>query len=224
MAAPRPALPRVRSSRATNRKMNVEATTEAPCDAGEEEGEEERGVLVSDCSPVFTLWRVDGVCTARLPRVVWIFQAEGGAVTQEVADAYFELLEGTVAKTAEDFVTFYDFTGSIKNFLPFAMQLASNAARIRKVMKPVRTVILCPNTTVRNIMRLIISAVGGDSPYVIVDSLDEGWQTAFGKREDCEAGVRDSYEGESLTAGINADEAARGLVTLSMGGVSQNSS
>jgi hypothetical protein len=181
----------------------------------------QRGELVRDCSPVFTLWRVDGVCTARQPRVVWVFQAEGGAVTQKVADAYFELLQGPVARTAEDFVTLYDLTGGIGNFLPFAMQLAANAARVRAVMRPVRTVILCPSTTARNVMRLIIGAVGGDRPYVIVDTLDEGWRAAFGRRENSEAGLRDSFDGEPLMAGISLDAAASGLAALSLGGAEQ---
>lgn len=185
---------------------------------------EERGVLVRDCSPVFTLWRVEGRCTASRARVVWIFQSEGGAVTQDTADAYFDLLESTVASCPEAFVTFYDFTGGITNFLPFAMQLASKAGRIREVMKPVRTVILCPSATVRNVMRLIISLVGGDSPYVIVDTLDEGWETAFAAREEAETRLRDSFEGTSLTAGMDPELTARHIASMSLSGVSQNCS
>ena len=186
------------------------------------DGGEDRGVLVNDYSPVFTLWRVEGICTAFKPRVVWIFQAEGGAVTKEAADAYFELLEFTVAGCLDDFVTFYDFTGGITNFLPFAMQLASNAGRIRAVMKPVRTIILCPNATVRNVMRIIISLVGGESPYVIVDTLDQGWETAFAARKVAESPLRDSYEGTSLTSGMDPALTAQHVASMTMDGGSQN--
>ena len=184
---------------------------------------EERGLLIKDCSPVFTVWRVQGRCTLGLPRSVWIFQSEGGAVTQETADCYFDLLEFTVASCSNDFVTFYDFTGGITNFVPYAMQLASNAARIRQVMKPVRTVILCPNAAVRNVMRIIISLVGGDTPYIIVDTLDEGWEAAFAARDTTEIGLRDTYEGTSLTAGLDPDLTAQHLASMAINGVSQNS-
>lgn len=174
-----------------------------------------RGVLIHDCSPVFTLWRVEGFCTKGEPRVVWIFQSEGGAVTQEAADSYFERLELTVASCETDFVTFYDFTDALSNFLPFALQLAKTAARIRELMKPVRTVILCPSAAVRNVIRIIISIVGGQSPYVIVATLDEGWETAFAARGCSENTLQDSYEGTSLLAGLNPEVAARHVAVMS---------
>ena len=189
-------------------KMEDPATHAPP----EEDG---RGVLFQDCSPVFSLWRVDGFCTKGAPRVVWIFQSEGGAVTQEAADSYFQHLETTVATCESDFVTFYDFTDALSNFMPFALQLAKKAARIREVMKPVRTVIVCPNPAVRNVMRIIISIVGGDSPYVIVGTLDQGWETAFAAREDGEKALRDSYEGTSLLTGLDPELAARHAAAMS---------
>lgn len=155
--------------------------------------------LVVDIRPVFTLWR-----SADRERTVWVFQSEGGGVTQDAADAYFEALRETVAPTEGSFVTLYDFTAPLSNFVPFALQLAQNAKEIREVMKPLRTVIVCTNATARNVMRLIISTVGGSSPYVLVDNVTSGWQEALRVADGApETGVRDCYEGTSLFEGLD---------------------
>jgi hypothetical protein len=183
-----------------------------------EESPEELGELVLDATPVFTLWKVSGKCNVGLPRTVWIYQAEGGEVTQGAADAYFSSLEFKVAVTEGEFTTFYDLTNSLRNFLPFALQLAKNARRIRELMRPVRTVILCTHAGMRNIMRFIIRMVGGDSPYVIVDSVDAGWAAAFRARStSSEAGLSDAYEGTSLTAGLDPELTARYAATMAGG-------
>lgn len=159
----------------------------------------QKATLVLDIRPVFTLWR-----SVDPQRTVWVFQSEGGAVTQEAADAYFAALRETVAPTEGSFVTLYDFTSPLSNFVPFALQLAQNARGIREVMKPLRTVIVCTNATARNVMRLIISTVGGSSPYVLVDNVTTGWQEALRVADGApETAVRDCYEGTSLFEGLD---------------------
>ena len=181
--------------------------------------EEERGTLVADQRPVYTLWRVDGKSTDGAPRAVWIFQAEGGAITQDAVDAYFRSLEQSISKTDGEFVTFYDFSLGISNFIPYALQLARTATRIRELMAPVRTVVLCTSATMRNAMRLVIQTVGGTRPYVIVDNLDAGWEQSFLPRDGDEQLISDSFEGTPVTEGL--DMAAVALLT---GSACQNDS
>lgn len=154
--------------------------------------------LEEDHRPVFTLWR-----SADEQRTVWVFQSEGGSVTQEAADAYFSALRHKVAPTRGTFVTLYDFTEPLSNFVPFALQLARNARDIRELMCPLRTVIVCTSSTVRNIMRLIIATVGGTSPYVLVENVSNAWQEAVREPDGQQTGVRDCYEGTSLMAGLD---------------------
>ena len=156
-------------------------------------------VLCKDVRPVFTLWKAD-----EEQHCIWVFQAEGGAVTQEAATAYFAALHETVAKCESDFVTLYDFTEPLSNFVPFALQLAQNAREIREKMRPMRTVIVCPNSTARNVMRLIIRIVGGDSPYVLVEDIGAAWAESRRPRSSADKGVQDCYEGTSLMAGLDA--------------------
>lgn len=158
----------------------------------------ETAVLQEDMRPVFTLWKTD---EAR--HCIWVFQSEGGSVTQQAADAYFEALRNKVARSDGDFVTLYDLTESLSNFVPFALQLAQNAREIREKMRPLRTVIVCPNATARNVMRLIISIVGGDSPYVLVEDISSAWAEATCPAGASEKGVRDCYDGTSLMAGLD---------------------
>lgn len=124
-------------------------------------------------------------------------------MTQKEATAYFDALRDQVSVGSEDFVTLYDFTEPLSNFVPFALQLAQNARSIREKMRPLRTVILCRNATVRNIMRLIISMVGGERPYVLVDDIAEAWSEAVRAGDVTETGVRDCYDGESLLSGLD---------------------
>ena len=140
----------------------------------------EHADLEADARPVFTLWRL------RAPgaHTVWIFQAEGGEVTQAAADEYFRLLEHVVAPTPEPFATLYDMSRPLGHFLPFAMQLARVAGRIRESMVPVRTAVVCLNPTARNVMRLIIGIIGGQSPWVIVDSAEKGYRAAMAPARD----------------------------------------
>jgi len=155
--------------------------------------------LYEDARPVFTLWKAE-----EAQHSIWVFQAEGGAVTQAAADAYFAALRNTVAECGSDFVTLYDFTEPLSNFVPFALQLAQNAREIRVKMRPLRTVIVCPNATARNVMRLIIGIVGGDSPYTLVEDIAAAWAEAMRPRSSADKGVQDCYEGTSLVAGLDA--------------------
>ena len=147
-----------------------------------------QATLEGDHRPVFTLWKTQRNHT------VWVFQSEGGGVTQEAADAYFDALKGKVATTEGEFVTLYDFTQSLSNFVPFALQLAQHAREIRERMRPIRTVIVCPNATARNVMRIIIATVGGSSPYVLVEDITAAWVQALEPTSGTETGVRDCYE------------------------------
>lgn len=156
-----------------------------------------QATIEGDHRPVFTLWKAQG------KHVVWVFQSEGGSVTQEAADAYFDALRGKVASTEGDFATLYDFTQPLSNFVPFALQLAQNAREIRERMRPMRTVIVCPNATARNVMRIIIATVGGSSPYVLVEDITAAWVQALEPRSATDSGVRDCYEGQSLTSGLD---------------------
>lgn len=159
--------------------------------------------LVEDQRPVYTLWRVAGECARGAPRTVWIFQGEGGAVCEETATAYFEALRHTVAPTTGSFVTLYDFTQPLSNILPFSLQLARNAAEIRSKMRCVRTVIVCTSPAARNVMRFVVGLVGGERPYVIVDSVEKGWEAAFAAEEAGEAALLDDYEGVPLSEGMD---------------------
>ena len=169
-------------------------------------------VLHEDMRPVFTLWR-----TTEAQHCIWVFQAEGGCVTQETADAYFAALRNTVARSEGDFVTLYDFTEPLSNFVPFALQLAKNAREIRDKMRPLRTVIVCPNATARNVMRLIIGMVGGDSPYVLVEDIASAWSEATLPAGAAENGVRDCY-GTPLSAGLDPALMASAAVQRAAGG------
>ncbi len=168
----------------------------------QDECEQERE-LVEDQRPAYTLWRVTGKCTRGAPRTVWIFQGEGGSVSEETATAYFEALRGSVAPTRGSFVTLYDFTQPLSNILPFALQLARNAAEIRSKMRCVRTVIVCTSPAARNVLRFVVGLVGGERPYVIVDSVDKGWEAAFAAEEEAEAPLRDDFEGVPLSDGLD---------------------
>jgi hypothetical protein len=164
---------------------------------------------------VFTLWRL------RAPaHTLWIFQSEGGDVTQEAADEYFRLLEHVVAATPEPFATLYDMSRPLGHFLPFAMQLARVAGRVRETMLPVRTVVVCLSPTARNVMRLIIGIIGGRSPWVIVDSAEKGYLAAMAPARDDEQALSDDYEGTSLTEGLDPVATARGLQSAAMVGSS----
>ena len=159
--------------------------------------------LVEDQRPAYTLWRVTGECARGAPRTVWIFQGEGGSVCEETASAYFEALRHKVAPTSGSFVTLYDFTQPLSNILPFAPQLARNAAEIRSKMRCVRTVIVCTSSAARNVLRFVAGLVGGERPYVIVDSVEKGWEAAFAAEEAGEAALRDDFEGVPLSEGLD---------------------
>ena len=168
--------------------------------------------LVADHSPVYTLWQVRGKCAAGEPRVVWVFQCEGGDVTAAAADSYFEALEQRVAATPEAFVTLYDFTLPLGNFLPFTAKFARSVNRLRGLLlRQVRTVVVCESQSVRSVLRLLIGLVGGTSPYVIVDTVDAGWREALAAQRDKETGVQDCFDGSaSLTEGLDPRQVALG--------------
>jgi hypothetical protein len=155
--------------------------------------------LLLDEQPVFTLWSVD-----RGERRVFIFQSEGGAVTQTAADAYFHVLRTVVAPEKREYVTLYDLSRPLSDFTRFALQLGRNVREIRETLLPVRTVIVCPNATARNVMRIILGIVGGSRPYVIVDTLDKGWSAAFAAARADEQGILDEFD-EPLTQGLDAE-------------------
>lgn len=170
------------------------------------ESDSERGVLIRDERPVFTLWRVDGVCSARKPRTVWIVQAEGGAVTSEAAEAFINCLMNHIYQTEGSFTTLYDFTQKINNLLPHVMELAHKAAEIRQNArnKPVRTVLVCPNAFLRNLILLILNLVGtSDRPHAIVACTDAGWEKAFETESANEKTLTDTYEGVPPLEGID---------------------
>ncbi len=144
--------------------------------------------LVADLRPVFTVW-----CVRRERHDVWIFQAEGGAVTDETADGYFRTLTERVHVTKRDFVTLYDFTKPLSNFMPYAMRLAAEGKALRQRCPPMRTVVVCPDEAVRDVMRIIIDMVGGDSPYVLTKTVEDGWTRAFAEQEQ-EEFIKDDYD------------------------------
>ena len=142
----------------------------------ENKGEAE---LVVDQRPVFTLWKSVGVCENKLSRVVWVFQAEGGALDEESVNAFFDCLEFTVGETNLPFVTFYDFTVGLKNFAPHITDVVQTAGHLREKIKPVRTIIYCNDNTARKIVRLVIKLIGGRRPWAIVDSVESAWEMAY---------------------------------------------
>ena len=139
--------------------------------------------LVEDQRPVYTLWRAVGECAAGELRTVWVFQAEGGRISEEAVEAFFEALRSYVAPTVGSYVTFYDFSEPVSNVAPFALQLARTLAAIRSQMRCVCTVVVCVDPVTRGVLRYIAELVGGDRPYVIVDSAAKGWEAALAAEE-----------------------------------------
>ena len=126
---------------------------------------------------MFSLWKA-----AAPARTVWLFRAEGADITQEAADAFVGALGRTAEEAPTERVTFYDLSRLPLNFAPWALQLAGEVGRVRARVRPVRTVVFCDNAPARALLRCVLDAVGRADPhcpYVIVDSLEQGWEEAF---------------------------------------------
>ena len=141
--------------------------------------------LELECAHAFTLWKA-----ATPVRTVWLFRAEGADINEQAASAFLRALEYTVGalppnarQSGCDFATFYDLSRLPLNFAPWALQLAGEVRRVRAQLRPARTVVFCNSAPARGLLRCVLDAVGNspgpNGPFVLVDSLEQGWNEAL---------------------------------------------